>query len=130
MVNVDRDERAMGRGAVCALDTVDEKNTRSQVVFREVNERIAELAVEWAQTGVSLFICECPDHECSEALEITPVEYERVREDGARFVVRAGHQLPKLERLVERNSRFLVVEKVGGAGALARGSDPRQGARP
>jgi hypothetical protein len=73
-----------------------------------------------------LFVCECSDQECAEALEITAAEYERVRADGARFVVCAGHQLPELERVVEGNDRFLVVEKVGPAGTIARASDPRR----
>ena len=118
-----------GRGAVCALDAIDEKGARSQVLFREVNERIAELAGEWNGAGVvTLFICECSDRDCAEALEITPAEYERVRADGARFVVRAGHQLRGLERVVEGNRRFLVVEKVRPAGTIDRASDPRQDA--
>jgi hypothetical protein len=117
-----RDER----GLACALDPVDERNARNQLVFREVNERIAELSGEWGQTDVSLFICECSDQACAETVEITPAEYERVRGDGARFVVRAGHQLPELEHVVEGNGRFLVVEKVGPAVTIARASDPRQ----
>ena len=109
-----------------ALSAVDEKNARNQVVFRDVNEHIAEITGEWGQTGVSLFICECSNHECSEALEIVPGEYERVRGDGARFVIQDGHQLPQLERVVERHGRFLVVEKLGRAGSIARASDPRR----
>jgi hypothetical protein len=126
--NPDRStDRVQGtRGAVCALDPADELNTRYQVAFREVNERIAQLSGEWNVTGVGLFICECSDLECAEALEITPAEYERVRADGARFVVRAGHQLPELEPVVEGNSRFLVVEKIGPARTIARASDLRQ----
>ena len=108
------------------MDAVDKKNARHQVVFREVNEQIADLAVTLSETGVHLFICECSDQECAEAVEISPAEYERVRANGARFVIRAGHQLPELERVVERNDRFLVVEKIGLAGRIARDADPRQ----
>jgi hypothetical protein len=108
------------------LDPVDERNTRNQVVFREVNEHIAELSGGWALADVSLFICECSDQECAVALEITAEEYERVRADGARFVVRAGHELPELERVVDGNSRFLIVEKVGAPGTIARAADPRR----
>ena len=127
MLNPDRRNARVQRerGAVYPLDGIDEKNARNQVVFREVNEHIAELSSEWGQTDVNLFICECGDQECAVALEITPAEYERVRGDGACFVVRAGHQLPELERVVEGNSRFLVVEKIGAAGTIARAADPR-----
>ncbi len=103
-----------------------EDKARSQVVFREVNEHIAELSGDWGETGVGLFVCECSDPACAEALEISPAEYERVRADGARFLVVAGHQLPEVERVVEGNDRFLVVEKFGAAAMVARDSDPRQ----
>jgi hypothetical protein len=104
-----------------------EKCARNQVVFREVNERIAELTADWRQTEMSLFICECSDPGCAESLEISSNEYERVRADGARFAVLAGHQTPEFERVVGGNGRFLVVEKIGTAAAIARDSDPRHG---
>jgi hypothetical protein len=102
-----------------------EKNARIQVLFREVNEHIAELSKEGAETSVSLFLCECSSEACAEALEITATEYERVRIDGARFVVLPGHQLPDVERVIAGSSRFLVVEKLGAAAAIARAADPR-----
>jgi hypothetical protein len=121
--NPDRDDRE--QGGVCTLGAVDTKNARNQVVFREVNEHIAALSGAGAQTSVSLFICECSDPECAEALEVTLAEYERVRADGARFVVCAGHQIAEIERVVGGNGRFLVVEKIGPAGTIARTADPR-----
>jgi hypothetical protein len=102
-----------------------EKNARNQVLFREVNERIAELSNGGRETSVSLFICECSNEACAEALEITAAEYERVRTDGARFVVLPGHELPDVERVIGGSGRFVVVEKLGAAAAIARGSDPR-----
>lgn len=102
-----------------------EKDALHQVAFREVNERIAELAAERGEAELSLFVCECSDPACAETLEINPAEYENVRADGARFVVLRGHQAPKVERVVGGNGRFLVVEKLGPAAAIARDSDPR-----
>jgi hypothetical protein len=102
-----------------------EKNARFQVLFREVNVHIAELSKDGRETSVSLFICECSSEACAESLEITAAEYERVRTHGARFVVLPGHQLPDVERVIDGSSRFLVVEKLGAAAAIARGADPR-----
>jgi hypothetical protein len=104
------------------------KAARNQLVFREVNERIAELNIELAareQDRLGLFICECSDTGCAEGLEMTVEEYEAVRANGARFVVLSGHQLPELERIVDGNERFLVVEKVDDAAAIAHGGNPR-----
>lgn len=110
---------------MCALAVAVEKDARNQVLFREVNERIAQLS-RAAEAGVRLFICECSNSDCAESLEITPAEYERVRADGARFFVLSGHQLPEVERVIEGNGRFLIVENVGPAATIARASDPRQ----
>jgi hypothetical protein len=98
---------------------------RSQLMFREVNERIAELTTMLDGLGINLLICECSDDSCAESLQITPAEYEAVRAHGKRFVVLAGHQLPGIERVVDGNERFLVVEKVGEAGEVAMRGDPR-----
>jgi hypothetical protein len=112
-------------GANGAGEGALQKSARNQLIFREVNERIAELTVDWNDAGVSLFICECSDRECSKALEIKPAEYEQVRADGARFVVAPSHERSESDRVVERCARFLVIEKAGAAAEAARASDPR-----
>jgi hypothetical protein len=112
--------------AVGALASALEKNARRQVLFREVNEHIAELTESVSEAAVILLVCECGDPACAETVEITAEEYERVRGHGARFVVLSGHQLPEVERVVETRGRFLVVEKIGPAATIARASDPRQ----
>lgn len=118
----DAPEEPGGRESVA--HAVEDK-TKKQVLFREVNERIAELTGDWNETGVSLFVCECSNPDCAEAVEIRPDEYEHARSDGARFVVAAGHQQAEVEQVVEDHDRFLVVEHIGPAAAIARASDPR-----
>jgi hypothetical protein len=88
-----------------------------------VNDRIAELVGDWNETGVSLFVCECSDRGCAEALEIATAEYERIRADGSRFVVFPGHEQPQSERVVERSGRFVVVANPLPGGAQARASE-------
>jgi hypothetical protein len=80
---------------------------RNQRLLREVNDRIAELA-GWNETGVSLFMCECSDLSCTDALEMSDAEYARVRKDASHFLLFPGHERPKSE-VVERTSRFVVV---------------------
>ena len=62
---------------------------------------------------------------CAESLEIAAAEYERVRANGAQFVVVAGHQVPEIEQVVDSTGRFLVVETVGAAASIAYDADPR-----
>jgi hypothetical protein len=105
---------------------VAEQAVRGQVLFRAVNERIAELTDLGAGLGVNLFICECGNDVCAESLEIRAAEYEAVREHGERFVVLAGHESSELEHVVDGNDRFLVVQKDGAAAELAIAGDPRR----
>ena len=101
------------------MSSAVETAARHQVVFREVNERIAELTGLLNEIGFNLMICECSDPSCAESLEITPAEYEAVRANPARFVVRRGHELSEVERVVDGNGRYLVVEKIGAAAEIA-----------
>jgi hypothetical protein len=96
--------------STCGLERpVAGHTARNWLVLREVNDRIAELTCDWNETGVSLFVCECSDLGCAEALELSPAEYERVRSDESHFVVFPGHEQPESDRVVERNGRFVVV---------------------
>jgi thioredoxin 1 len=117
---------AQERSAEVSPGAAVEDKAKKQVLFREVNERIAELSREWGETDVSLFVCECSNPECAEALEIRPDEYERVRAHADRFVVAAGHHQAEVERVVEDSDRFVVVENHGAAAEIARASDPRR----
>jgi hypothetical protein len=96
-----------------------------EALFREVNENIASLIGLLTETDHQLFICECSNTACAESLELTGDEYEAVRAHPTRFVVKPGHQLAGIERVVEGNGRFLVVEKVGRAADIAQADDPR-----
>jgi hypothetical protein len=52
-------------------------------------------------------------------------EYEAVRRIPTHFVVAPGHDVPEIERVVEKTERYVVVEKVGDAGGFAVQLDPR-----
>lgn len=96
-----------------------------EALFREVNENIASLTDLVTETDHQLFICECSNTICAESLELALEEYEAVRARPTRFVVKPGHQLAGIERVVEGNGRFLVVEKIGRAADVAQTDDPR-----
>lgn len=81
--------------------------------FREVNERIAEIATNWAWESTQGFLCECVRSACTRSVELTRAEYESVRAGSARFFIVPGHEQADQDRVVERHERFVVVEKVG-----------------
>ncbi|MBV8065239.1 MAG: hypothetical protein JOY72_02895 [Actinobacteria bacterium] len=102
-----------------------EKKARTEVAFREVNERIAENARRFGAREMS-FICECDDPTCTERVEATIEQYERVRADATRFLVAPGHGDRTIETVVETRPHFVVVEKVEAvARSLARRLNPR-----
>jgi hypothetical protein len=108
---------------------VDKRRARNEVLFREVNERIEEISTEFAvQDGQRLrlgLVCECGIEQCTEKIEATVAEYEAVRANPRRFLVVPGHEQTDTARVVERNSGFLVVEKLEEAGEVAIEHDPR-----
>ena len=97
---------------------------KNEALFRGVNERIAETA-ERFDAPEAEFVCECADSSCTDRIEATLDEYERVRSDGACFLVRPGHEDQRFERVVAERKQFRIVEKVHAVGRLARRLNPR-----
>ena len=96
----------------------------NEAYFRALNEQIV------ADVGADAherhgFLCECGAEDCIEAISLTRDEYERVRAKGDHFVIMPGHELPEVERVVEQNERFHVIEKLGAAAFVAEETDPR-----
>ena len=97
----------------------EERIVATESIFREVNERIAE-SVHRFESPDGDFVCECHDPECVHRVSVPLEEYERVRKNGARFVVAPGHEDEEVERVVRRRGGYRIVEKINRLGALAR----------
>ena len=104
--------------------TREERAAANEAVFREVNERIKDIALAQESRRFSA-LCECSDPSCTATVEIDLDEYEAVRRHGARFALVAGHDDPTIERIVDRADRFAVVEKAGAGADIVRERDPR-----
>jgi hypothetical protein len=87
------------------------KRARTELLFRDVNERIAESAQRFDADRTD-FVCECSDPNCTHRLEATLDQYEDVRADGATFMTVPGHEDADIEQVVARRGRFQVVEKM------------------
>lgn len=105
---------------------------KNEALFREVNERISEVSQELAPgtpnpESIDGLICECSDQGCLERVgPLTITEYERVRQEPTRFIIAADHQAADVERVVDRQPSYWVVEKDEGVPAdVARERDPR-----
>ena len=91
------------------------RRAQTEALFRDVNERIAESAERFDSDSAE-FVCECADQACTERVEATLEEYERVRANSTRFLLRPGHEDTRVERVVDaRGPRLAIVEKFSRA---------------
>ena len=58
---------------------------------------------------------------------LTLQEYEAIRGDGTRFLLKEGHEDIEIEHVVALHAEHIVVEKDGVAGVVALDDDPRAG---
>ena len=98
---------------------------RNEAVFREINEGIERGQWPGEEDAPVGFRCECARLGCTEVVELTIHDYERVRGHSRRFIVVPGHEQLTVELVVERAPKYCVVEKLDQAGAAAEDTDPR-----
>ena len=110
------------------LDKRFARQARNESLFREVNERIAQLgerAEAWSPDGTVEFLCECGEAGgCGQRVRVPLPIYDRVRQQDDRFVVRPGHETPEIERAVEWTDDYVIVDKVSEAEPYVE-DDPR-----
>ena len=99
----------------------------NEAVFRDVNERIQDVATSFNLTTEPLdLICECGDAACVDRISLTRDAYEGIRADPQLFAVAPGHVAPDVEEVVANRSGYDVVRKYEGVPAeVAQKTDPR-----
>ena len=114
------------------MDNRQRRQAENEIRFRAVNENIESLGEELFSGQASGarawdFVCECHRATCTEQVPLSVPEYETVRASGRRFVVApsAEHVDRAVEEVVDRSTRYWVVEKTGEPGAAAEAADPR-----
>jgi hypothetical protein len=79
--------------------------------FREVNERLAEVATQFIEVETHTekvdFTCEC-GAECAEPITMTLIEYEAIRAEPTHFGVIPGHEQPEIESVIRRFPNYLM----------------------
>jgi hypothetical protein len=100
------------------VDPRAERIGRNEDLFRKVNDQIEGVNEAFGMiTGTMSILCECGKLECIEQIDLTIAAYRTLREDPTRFAVKPGHELPDVERVVERHDAYFVVEKAEGDAA-------------
>src|SRR5712691_1490140 len=112
------------------MDSHAERMAKNETLFREVNERVDEVAESFSivtgRDSLLDFVCECGHDGCTERIQLTQTEYEAVRAEPTHFAVLPGHEVPDAEIVIFRNERYVLVEKQPGEPAeIAIETDPR-----
>jgi hypothetical protein len=98
----------------------------SQMLFREVNERMRWLHTELEHEGELQIICECRNRGCLEPLSLSAASYDAIRRIPTHFIVKAGHEMPDGERVAATFNGYVVTEKTGRDALTAVRFDPRK----
>ena len=108
------------------MDPRQERLARNEALFRDVNERVREIAaLHGDDDHVYEFYCECSNADCTFQLRATLAEYEAVRAHGDRVLIAPDHSMPEIERVVDLKDGWWVVEKQGEPAELVEELDPR-----
>jgi hypothetical protein len=98
-------------------------------MYRAANREIERVSAESGERPQDrlTFICECGQDGCSQTVDLTIAEYEDAHAQRDRFVITPGHEDEQLEGVVERNERYLVVDKFGEAERITETAERREG---
>jgi hypothetical protein len=109
------------------MTTREERIGLNEAVFREVNERIEEVAEAFDLNEERIdLLCECGRAECVDRISMTRSEYEKLRSEPTHFAICPGHDEPDVERVIANGKGYDVVEKfVGIPQRVAEETDPR-----
>lgn len=113
-----------------------EQLVRSQMLLREVNERIADIfggteEIFIGEDSLTEFLCECSNSDCTATLPLSLLEYKGIRSSPNLFVLLPGHETAEVDRVVEAHVTFSLVETTKHVDLVLSGhgdSLPREGA--
>jgi hypothetical protein len=85
---------------------------KTEDVFREANERIAEKARDIQMQPPIPFLCECSDKRCLGRVSLTIEEYDEARAAPQRYLTISGHAVEGAALVIADDERFALVEKL------------------
>jgi hypothetical protein len=114
------------------MEPRESRLAKNEAIFRDVNERVVVINEELgpdprAADLVDGLICECSEPGCLERVgPLRTGQYEAVPNDPRLFMIAANHQAREVERVIDENAGYWIVEKLEGVLAdVARERDPR-----
>ena len=100
-----------------AVETDDgqlDRRVTIELLFRSVNEKLRGLNAEFETFAdeQALFVCECSRLDCIAQIELAVAAFDRICSLPDRYLVLPKHEVLEIERVVERQAAYLVVEKL------------------
>ena len=104
----------------------EERLAGNEAMFRLANERMSGWEESHANENAELYFCECADEECREKVALRTEDYESVRADSHRFLIKPGHEVPDIETVIEEHDGWVVIEKAPEVNETVEKLDPRR----
>lgn len=92
------------------MDAIAKRIALNESLFKEVNRNILKTSAEGRYEDAH-FLCECGELECEEKIALPVETYRRIRQNKRQFFVKPGHEIPRVEAVVERHDSYSLVEK-------------------
>ena len=87
----------------------ESRYAKNQALFRDVNDRIAELSGTcWPGERLQI-ICECANTGCVDRLDVPLPAYERVRTHPDWFLIEPGHVVEG-EQVIEQHEGYEIIK--------------------
>jgi hypothetical protein len=80
----------------------------TEQLFADLNQ---SLLMAHRDAGWREFICECANPLCAEAITLSAATLEKVHSYPGHYVLKAGHQIDAVEKVVDRIDGLVIVEK-------------------
>ena len=110
---------------VMKISPSERRQIENEMIFRRLNEKIGNsldeldsmhaeednLHLQWNDTVLLNFKCECSDENCDARIPIKLSTYKKVHENRDAFIVKLKHQVNAIERVILSEDAYSVVEK-------------------
>lgn len=93
-------------------DSSARKAAKNEALTRSLNEGLARGEDRWPSENPT-FICECSDLSCVEEMPLSLESYREIHADPHRFILRPGHEVMGIEKVIEERDGMNVIEKIG-----------------
>jgi hypothetical protein len=99
------------------MDKLSERKlAENEVIFRQANLNVAEFMVEGEGEDTKTvipFYCECSNRNCRKRIRLTPKKYQAFHQKRRYFIAIDGHEIPAIEKIIQKKDGFNVIEKFG-----------------